>query len=159
MSTTPQEESPALELIRLLAQSEAGVREQENRYFADMKLNRSQFICLMALGNTDGLKMGEIARELLVTKGSITQLVKEMEINGYVTKARNPNNEREVIVRLTEKGENTFATAYPRRAELLKTLFGQILAPDEQATLLSLLRKLRDGLKAKESNRRSASSV
>lgn len=159
MSPTLNPLTHPIELVRLLAQAEDVVSQHENRYFADLGLNRSQFICLMALGNTDGLKMGEIARELLVTKGSITQLVKEMEIKGFVTKARNPNNEREVIVRLTDHGESAFAMAFPKRTELLKKLYAQVMTPDELNSLGSLLVKFKEGLKAIEPGKKSAATA
>ncbi len=143
MNPSPAPEIHAADVVKTLSQAEATLRDLESLSFRGTELNRSMFACLMALGNTNGLKMGQIAKELLVTKGSITQLVKDMEGKGYVTRTRNPSNEREVIVTLTEQGESAFAMLYPKRQEVLKSGLARVLSAEDQATLLQLLGKIR----------------
>ncbi len=144
MSAPDDAELPVLELVKTLTRADAAVKDVEDACLGGTGLSRSQFVCLMALGNTDGLRMGDIARELLVTKGSITQLVREMERKNLVTKARNPNNEREVIVRLTVEGEKMFAMLYPKRQEVLKEAFNAALSREEQHVLSGMLTRLRE---------------
>ena len=64
-----------------------------------------QFLVLQILnGADDGVPIGAIAERLALEPSTITPLAKRMEMAGLVTRVRNPADERQVRVRLTERG-------------------------------------------------------
>lgn len=63
-----------------------------------------QYLVLAALWEEDGLPVGAIADRLLLDPSTITPLLKRLEAAGFLTRGRNPDNERQVIVRLTAAG-------------------------------------------------------
>ncbi len=63
-----------------------------------------QYLALLALWEKDGLMVGGIAARLGLESSTVTPLVKRLEVAGLVTRARNPEDERQVQVRLTERG-------------------------------------------------------
>ena len=64
-----------------------------------------QFLVLQILnGADDGVPIGAIAERLALEPSTITPLAKRMETAGLVTRVRNPADERQVRVRLTERG-------------------------------------------------------
>jgi len=64
-----------------------------------------QFLVLQILnGAEDGVPIGAIAERLALEPSTITPLAKRMETAGLVTRIRNPADERQVRVRLTERG-------------------------------------------------------
>lgn len=64
-----------------------------------------QFLVLQVLsGATDGVPIGVIADRLALEPSTITPLAKRLEAAGLVTRIRNPEDERQVRVRLTEQG-------------------------------------------------------
>lgn len=63
-----------------------------------------QYLVLGALWQADGLAIGAIAERLSLESSTITPLVKRLEAAGFVTRQRNPEDERQVIVSLTDKG-------------------------------------------------------
>ncbi|KQM70630.1 MarR family winged helix-turn-helix transcriptional regulator [Sphingomonas sp. Leaf20] len=64
-----------------------------------------QFLVLQILnGAEDGVPIGAIAERLALEPSTITPLAKRMETAGLVTRVRNPADERQVRVRLTERG-------------------------------------------------------
>lgn len=63
-----------------------------------------QYLVLGALWQADGLPIGAIADRLSLESSTITPLVKRLEAAGFVTRRRNPDDERQVIVNLTDKG-------------------------------------------------------
>ncbi len=64
-----------------------------------------QFLVLQILnGADDGVPIGAIAERLALEPSTITPLAKRMETAGLVTRIRNPADERQVRVRLTERG-------------------------------------------------------
>lgn len=64
-----------------------------------------QYLVLAALWEEDGLPVGAIADRLLLDPSTITPLLKRLEAAGFLTRGRNPDNERQVIVRLTAAGQ------------------------------------------------------
>lgn len=67
-------------------------------------LTYPQYLVLHALWEADGLTIGAIAERLDLEPSTITPLVKRLEQAGFVTRQRNPDDERQVRVSLTKKG-------------------------------------------------------
>lgn len=101
-------------------------------YGASMAINRAykplldaleitypQYLVLSALWETDGLGVGAIGERLGLDSSNVTPLVKRMEGAGLVSRLRNPADERQVVVSLTDAGREMQA----RSACLGKTLF------------------------------------
>lgn len=63
-----------------------------------------QYLVLHALWEQDGRTIGAIAERLALESSTVTPLVKRLELGGFVTRARNPADERQVQVRLTQRG-------------------------------------------------------
>lgn len=64
-----------------------------------------QYLVLHALWEEDGRTIGEIARRLSLESSTVTPLVKRLESAGFMTRTRNPADERQVQVRLTRTGD------------------------------------------------------
>ena len=67
-------------------------------------LTYPQYLVLHTLWEQDGRTVGAIAERLGLESSTITPLVKRLESAGLVTRARNPEDERQVQVRLTPRG-------------------------------------------------------
>ena len=65
-----------------------------------------QYLVLSALWETDGQTITAIADRLALEPSTITPLMKRLEQAGFVGRQRNPEDERQVEVRLTAKGRN-----------------------------------------------------
>ena len=65
-----------------------------------------QYLVLNALWEQDALTVSAIADRLGLDSSMITPLLKRLESIAVVTKARNPKDERQVIVSLTDKGRS-----------------------------------------------------
>jgi len=59
---------------------------------------------LVALWQRDGRKVSALGAELQLESNTLTPLLKRMEAAGLIRRARNPEDERSVIVTLTDKG-------------------------------------------------------
>jgi MarR family transcriptional regulator, organic hydroperoxide resistance regulator len=67
-------------------------------------LTYPQYLVLHALWEEDGRTVGAIADRLSLESSTVTPLVKRLEAAGLVQRARNPQDERQVQVRLTDRG-------------------------------------------------------
>jgi DNA-binding MarR family transcriptional regulator len=125
-------------------------------YAASMAVNRTykpmldafgltypQYLVLSALWEQDGLAVSAIADRLSLESSTITPLVKRLEAAEFLTRERNPMDERQVIVSLTAKGRSL----YQKTACLTQTLLERSgLTPEKLTKLNGQVRKLRDAL-------------
>ncbi|MFD1951515.1 MarR family winged helix-turn-helix transcriptional regulator [Sphingomonas arantia] len=65
-------------------------------------LTYPQYLVLNVLWRDDSLAVGQIAERLSLEASTLTPLLKRLEVAGLVQRARNPANERQVIVSLTK---------------------------------------------------------
>jgi MarR family transcriptional regulator, organic hydroperoxide resistance regulator len=97
-----------LALDQLLCFSLYGANMAVNRAYKPMLdelgITYPQYLVLNVLWADDGETIGAIAERLALEPSTITPLVKRLEQAGLVSRERNPADERQVIVRLTEPG-------------------------------------------------------
>lgn len=66
----------------------------------------TQYITLLVLWENDGLKMNEIGERVCLDSGTLTPLLKKLEKIGLIERNRLKEDERNIVVNLTEKGKN-----------------------------------------------------
>ncbi|UUZ82528.1 MarR family transcriptional regulator [Paenibacillus sp. P26] len=78
----------------------------------ELGLTYTQYIALLVLWEQDGLTVKELGERLYLDSGTLTPLLKKLESMGSLRRARDPQDERNVIVRLTEQGMQLKEKAY-----------------------------------------------
>ncbi|MCY1452995.1 Organic hydroperoxide resistance transcriptional regulator [compost metagenome] len=68
-------------------------------------LTYPQYLAMLVLWEQDGLTVGEISHRLLTDPGSLTPLLKRLEAEGLLKRTRSRDDERVVLVQLTEQGQ------------------------------------------------------
>lgn len=68
-------------------------------------LTYPQYLVMVTLWNQDGRTVKELSGTLFLESSTLTPLLKRLETAGFITRTRNPMDEREVLIHLTEKGE------------------------------------------------------
>lgn len=69
-----------------------------------LEITYPQYLVLSALWEGDGQTVGAIAERLGLDSSNVTPLVKRMEGAGLVSRRRNPADERQVVISLTDAG-------------------------------------------------------
>jgi DNA-binding MarR family transcriptional regulator len=72
--------------------------------FDTLGITYPQFLVLNSLWEKDGRTVGEIAQRLALESSNITPLIKRLEAAGLLTRQRNPLDDRQVLVTLSEAG-------------------------------------------------------
>lgn len=67
-------------------------------------LTYPQYLVLLVLWERDDQAVGEIGERLLLDSSTLTPLLKRLEAAGILVRARNPQDERQVRIRLTAHG-------------------------------------------------------
>ena len=88
------------------------------------------------------MRMGDMARAMLVSAPNATRIVKQLEARGLAQRGPSAKSDREVIVRLTVKGEDAFRACLPQLETGLQGALESLLLDGEQDQLYQLLRKL-----------------
>ena len=102
-----------------------------------------QYLVLSTLWEEDGRTITGIADRLSLEPSTITPLVKRLEQAGFLTRQRNPADERQLQVRLTGKGRGLQSESRC----LTDTLLARSgLTVDQMITLNGEVRALRDAL-------------
>ncbi|MET4577617.1 MarR family winged helix-turn-helix transcriptional regulator [Ottowia thiooxydans] len=114
----------------------AGLREQWNttlpRFDLMAQLERA----------TDGLRMNELSRRMMVTGGNVTGITDQLESEGLVERAGVEGDRRAYLVRLTPKGRQEFKTmAAAHEGWIVEAFAG--LEPSELRALHQLLGKVK----------------
>ena len=109
-------------------------------------LTYTQYIVFLVLWEKDGQPVGEIGERLLLDNGTLSPLLKKMEQAGYVRRERSREDERVVVITLTEAGRALREKAKDVPAKVA----GCIDLPPEKAQMLyALLYELLDNQKNK----------
>ena len=107
-------------------------------------LTYPQYLVMCVLWEEDDQTIGSIAARLDLEPSTITPLVKRLEQAGRVTRQRNPLDERQVMVMLTEQGR---AVRAETRA-LADALYNKSgMTPAEVADLNSRVKALREAFR------------
>lgn len=108
-----------------------------------MGLTYPQYLVLNVLWREDSQTVGGIAEKLALEPSTLTPLLKRLEVAGFLGRVRNPDNERQVVVALTERGRQLQNTS-GCLGESLLAASGQ--SPAELAELNTQIRQLRDAI-------------
>ena len=83
-------------------------------------LTYPQYIALMTLWDEDGRTVKALGETLGLDSGTLSPLLKRLEAAGYIRRARDRNDERQVLVTLTDKGRAMQHDALAIRMEIGK---------------------------------------
>ena len=107
-----------------------------------LEITYPQYLVLMVLWENDSLSVNDIAKKLILNTNTITPLLKRMEQQGLIIRKRSKEDERKVIVHLTEKGINLKAEASQIPEELIKRLSVSELRLDDLVKLKESLNSI-----------------
>ena len=109
-----------------------------------------QYLVLLVLWDTNQQAVNEIARRLLLNTNTITPLLKRMEAQGLITRRRSPQDERKVIVQLTEQGTALEQEAASIPQDLLSRLHSDAVTPQDLHVLKERITQLIQSLSQKQ---------
>lgn len=84
-----------------------------------------QYLVLMVLWEHDNLTVSQIAEKLLLNTNTLSPLLKRMEKMKLLQRNRSSNDERSVVVQLTDNGKQLRIQAMPIPEQLIKTLLNK----------------------------------
>jgi DNA-binding MarR family transcriptional regulator len=97
---------PALEELVCFAVYSAGhaFNKVYQPLLAQVGLTYPQYLVMVALWAKDGQTVGELGELLFLESSTLTPLLKRLEASGYLTRSRDPADQRQVRIRLSKAG-------------------------------------------------------
>lgn len=117
-------------------------------FLKKLGLTYSQYVTMMVLWEEKNITMHELGRRLYLDSGTLTPVLKKLEKASYVTRARMEEDERVVVLDVTEKGMalERQALSVPEAMRCLINQKGPLFTPEELDTLKKQLYRLIDAL-------------
>lgn len=114
-------------------------------YLDELDLTYTQYITMMVLWEEKQMNVKEIGKKLYLDSGTLTPLLKKLESKNYITRARSLQDERNLMVTITEEGE-----ALREKAVSIPSRIGSCiqLSAEDTKSAYELLYKILDGLTA-----------
>ena len=105
----------------------------------EIGLTYTQYIVMLVLWEKKSMNVKTLGEYLYLDSGTLTPLLKKLESNGFVSRTRSAEDERNLIVTITEKGESLKDKAIEIPTRLASCLN---LSFEETKTLYCLLYKV-----------------
>lgn len=102
-------------------------------------LTYTQYITMMIMWDKKQINVKSLGECLYLDSGTLTPLLKKLEAKGYITRKRSESDERNLLVKITEKGEKLKEEAVDIPLSV-GSCFS--LSKEESAQLYNLLYKL-----------------
>lgn len=118
--------------------NERTIRTLQERGHAEL---RPAFTALLGQLDSEGTRLGALARRMRVSRQAVSQLLVPIEAAGFVIRVPDPHDQRGVVVRFTPKGRRTLADAVEVIAGIDAEL-ARALGDREVAKLKQLLDKV-----------------
>ena len=109
-------------------------------YLDELDLTYTQYITMMVMWEHKELRVKDVGKCLFLDSSTLTPLLKRLEEKGYVTRRRSTEDERDLIVTLTDSGEalkeravtvperlSTCVDLDPQKAQALYALLYEVL--------------------------------
>ena len=110
----------------------------------EIGLTYTQYITMMVLWEHKSMTVKELGHELFLDSGTLTPLLKKLEDKGLVSRRRSERDERNLIVTITEAGEEMKDRALHIPTEMAKCVN---LPREEVYTLYRMLNQLLEYVK------------
>lgn len=78
---------------------------QYTPYLKKLGLTYTQYIVMMVMWESVSISSRDLAAKVHLDYGTLTPVLKKLESTGYITRKRDPEDERLLILGLTNKGE------------------------------------------------------
>ena len=75
-------------------------------FLDEIDLTYTQYITMMVLWNKEEINVTELGKYLYLDSGTLTPVLKKLENKGYIIRKRAKEDERNLIVSITEEGKN-----------------------------------------------------
>ena len=146
----PVKDQPQLKLFKAVSRANAAIRDSHRKAMKVIGLGLGEFDLLCALGNTEGMRMKDLARSMISTPSNVTRVCTTMEKKGLAVRERSKESDREVIAKLTVEGQQRFDELFPKIAEFTTAIIEELMPKADQIAVAEALDRLDEALRSRK---------
>ncbi|WP_243577869.1 MarR family winged helix-turn-helix transcriptional regulator [Clostridium minihomine] len=113
----------------------------EHQSLCNEDLSPKQMVLMDFVKKETQLSISQLAELMNVTSSAVSQIVTKLEKEKYLLRTINPNNRREIIVQLDQRGHNYYAKEEKINKEIIDRFYAR-MELDEIRQLRDILKKL-----------------
>jgi DNA-binding MarR family transcriptional regulator len=116
-----------------------GVVGKYKPFLDEIGLTYTQYITMMVMWERKAVNVKTLGESLMLDSGTLTPLLKKLEEKNLVTRERSSEDERNLVVTITAKGEQL-----RKKAEKIPTQIAKCLdiSPEDATTLYEILHRV-----------------
>ena len=118
-------------------------------YLDKIDLTYTQYIVMMVLWESKNINVKDLGEQLYLDSGTLTPLLKKLESKGYISRNRSDKDERNLMIKVTEKGMELREKALGVPQEVSKCVK---LTKEEASFLYKILYKMIGSMEGEENN-------
>jgi len=126
-------------MFRAVFRAHALIHDAHKRFLARHALSVTEFDMIAALGNTNGMRMKDLAAGMITTPSNVTRVCQNLVKRGLVERHRSDASDREVVARLTPEGERAFEAYFPEAVSFTTGLIDKLVSPEDQRQVGDIL--------------------
>jgi DNA-binding MarR family transcriptional regulator len=112
---------------------------QYRPFLEELKLTYPQYLVMLVLWEHEEQTVNQLGEKLKLDSGTLTPLLKRMEVKKFVTRIRSTTDERLVHIALTEKGKDLKEKATCIPTQLIESMD---LSTDDLLNLKNIITKI-----------------
>ena len=116
------------------------INRATNKIYTKYGLTSGQFAVLEALYHKGELSVGEVQEKILTTSGTIPVIVRNLEKEGLLERARDEKDKRRFILHITKKGRDLMELVYPENEAIIVSMINT-WNKEEQEQILKYMKK------------------
>ncbi len=121
--------------------AQIAVAQNFQSWMAPFDITPGQFGVLLLIRQNQGLSQSELGNALGIDRSTMVAVIDRLEGRGLVVRAPSPSDRRSYALHLSEQGESLLDQMVGRVEDHERAISGD-LSEEEQATLISLLRRV-----------------
>ncbi|SER13562.1 MarR family winged helix-turn-helix transcriptional regulator [Piscibacillus halophilus] len=134
-------EDSSLKLFVVLSKAARTVLDLAQEDMVRYGLNPTEFATLELLYHRGQQPLQKIGERILLTSGSITYVVNNLEKKGYITRIRSEHDRRVTYAQITEKGTALLNDIFPEHWKQIEQIM-KGLTESEKQQAIALIKKL-----------------
>lgn len=131
----------SLKLFIVLSRANRTVADHVKADIKSHGLNPTEFAVLELLYHKGDQPIQHIGKKVLLTSGSMTYVIDQLEKKRLIKRKSCPNDRRITYGTITDIGKQLMCEIFPKHQKVIEQIFS-VLDTDEKQTLIDLLKKL-----------------
>ena len=128
-------------VIIALSRSLRTIHQKSELMFRQNGLTMAQFAVLEALLHKGDMTVQALIEAVLSSSGNMTVVIRNLERQGWVKRAKNPEDSRSFVICLSEQGKALITTVFAQHMNLVETALSP-LSNVEKESVINILKKL-----------------